>query len=244
MTVRLHEATLARHLQPIRGMALAQAIYASFQIGLLDALARGPQQVAGLAGELGLHPERLDGLSDYLENEGLVERDGPAIALTDLGTELLAVRPWYDLLVGGYASTFGQLPAVLRRDAGYASRNGASVAVGSCGISQHDALPMALALLDTMPAPSTVVDLGCGDGTFLADIAVRNPEVPCIGVEPDEGARNAAETVAERLRLNNLRVVAGDAIHYEDAEGTTQPGTCYLTAFVLQELLEQSGATA
>lgn len=244
MTSRLNEATLAHHLQPIRGMALSHAIYASFQIGLLDALSQGSRKCADLAVDLDLDADRLDGLSDFLENEGYVERDGPFISLTDLGVELTLVRPWYELLVGGYAGTLGELPAVMKSNAGYANRRGAAVAVGSCGISQHDALPMVLELMSCVPTPSAIVDLGCGDGTFLAGIALRYPAVPCIGVEPDAGAHEAAEFVADRTQLQNLRIVTGNAIRFEQANGTTQPGTCYLTAFVLQEILEQSGEDA
>ena len=244
MTAELQEATLARHLQPIRGLALAHAIYASFQVGLFDALARGATSVEDLAALLDLNGYRLRGLIDYLENENLVERMSNSVTLTELGTELLAARPWYDLLVGGYAGTFGQLPVVLKEHAGYASRDGASVAVGSCGISQHDALPMVLELLSQAAAPSAIVDLGCGDGTFLADIAVRYPDVPCIGVEPDDSARLAADAEAHRRNLDNFRVIAGDALHFDVPEGTQQAGTCFITAFVLQEILEQSGEDA
>jgi 2-ketoarginine methyltransferase len=244
VTPNLSEAILAKHLQPIRGMALAQAIFAAFELGILDELERGGRSLDELASLLSLEGERLRGLVEYLENESLVQCDSGTVELTASGVELLAVRPWYDLLVGGYAATFGQLPEVLKQGANYASRNGAYVGVGSCGISQHDALPMVFELLGHGPLPPAIVDIGCGDGTFLADIATRYPNVMCVGVEPDQGARSAAQAVADERGLDNFRVVAGDALAFNDAGISRPPGTVYITAFVLQELLEQAGEAA
>lgn len=244
MTPDLSEAILAKHLQPIRGMALAQAIFAAFELGVLDELKGGGQSVHELGRLLSLDVERLRGLVEFLENESLVQYNSDNVELTASGVELLAVRPWYELLVGGYAATFGQLPEVLKEGATYASRNGAYVGVGSCGISQHDALPMVFELLGHGPLPSAIVDIGCGDGTFLADIATRYPNVMCVGVEPDQGARSAAQAEANERGLDNLRVVAGDALNFDDAGVPRPPGTLYITAFVLQELLEQAGEAA
>ncbi|MBJ7353918.1 MAG: methyltransferase domain-containing protein [Thermoleophilaceae bacterium] len=240
----LSEGVLAAHLQPIRGLALAHAIFAAFQVGLIDALADGPKQTTELEHTLGLHPERLSGLLEYLENEGLIEQRGARAALTDRGRELSTVRPWYELLVGGYAGTFAQLPGTLKAGAPYARRDGAHVAIGSCGISDHDALPMVLELMRSGTSPSAVVDLGCGDGTFVSEIAAAFTDVPAFGIEPDEGARKVAEVAAARRGLANLKILAGDALHIPTEAQGLPPGTCYITAFVLQEVLEQSGRAA
>ena len=242
--LQLLESVLAEHLQPIRGLALAHAIFGAFQVGLIDALGAGPRDVQDLASELGLHSERLAGLLDYLENEGLVERSGTAASLTGKGEQLTLVRPWYELLVGGYAGTFAQLPVTLQAGAPFAGRDGARVAIGSCGISDHDALPMVLELMRLGAQPSAVVDLGCGDGTFVAEIADEFSEVPAFGIEPDAGARKSAEEAAAQRGLANLRILAGDALDIPAEARALPPGACYITAFVLQEVLEQSGRAA
>jgi 2-ketoarginine methyltransferase len=92
--------------------------------------------------------------------------------------------------------------------------------------------------------PTAVVDLGCGDGTFVAEIAAEFPELAAFGVEPDEGARNEAVAQAEARGLANLRILAGDALHRPEELQDLPAGTCYITAFVLQEVLEQSGRPA
>ena len=240
----LSEGVLAEHLQPIRGLALAHAIFGAFQVGLIDALGAGARDVEDLTRELGLHAERLVGLLEYLENEGLVECSGTTTSLTSMGEQLPLVRPWYELLVGGYSGTFAQLPLTLQAGAPYAGRDGARVAIGSCGISNHDALPMVLELMRAGAQPSAVVDLGCGDGTFVAEIAAEFPDVPAFGIEPDVGARKAAQEAAARRGLANLRILAGDASDIPAEAQELPPGAYYITAFVLQEVLEQSGRAA
>ena len=242
-TELLLEGELGRALQPIRGLALANAVFAALECGLLEVLHRGAAETDNLAASLQLHPQRLQSLIDYLANEGVVERGTPpnCISLTKYGQSFLRARPWYELLVGGYANTFSQLRDALKPNAPYADRDGAYVATGSCGISQHDALPMVLELLADIPSPPVLVDLGCGDGTFIAEIAKACPSVSCIGIEPDAGARDIALQRARGFGLTNLRVLPGEAMHLPPELDSLPPDTAFLTAFVLQELLEQSG---
>jgi 2-ketoarginine methyltransferase len=242
--VELPEATLAAHLQPIRGLALAHAILASFELGLFESLQAHWWQTDELAVSLGLHAGRLNGLLDYLENEDLVERSNGQVSLTERGRELQLARPWYELMVGGYSGTFAQLSTTLKTGAPYADRDGRYVAAGSCGISQHDALPMVLELLRLVEHPKALVDLGCGDGTFVAQVAATLPDVPAFGVEPHEAARKEAELQAARLGVSNLRILGGDALNPPEQLGNLTGGVCYITAFVLQEMLEQSGEAA
>jgi 2-ketoarginine methyltransferase len=242
--VEISESELAECLAPIRGFALAQAIFAAFELGIFDEIALGPGEIREVAASLSLEPERFDGLLDYLENETVVVRSGTRVELTPRGQQLRAARPWYELLVGGYSGTFASLAESLRAGAPFATRNGARVAVGSCGISQHDALPMVLKLMQHLERPSAIIDLGCGDGTFIAQVAAAYPDVPCAGVEPDEGARMNAQQRAAAAGISNVQIFAGDALHPPAGLADTGPGVCFITAFVLQEVLEQSGERA
>ncbi len=242
-SVRLPERTLRKHLQPIRGIALSHAIYAALEVGLIDQIAREPRiSVAELALRCGLASQRVRALMFYFQNEGLVEIDPAAhVSLTPAGTELLSVRPWYQLLVGGYSATFGQLSKTLRDQSLYATRDGASVAVGSCGISQFDALPMVRQLLLHLSSPlATLVDIGCGDGSFLGELARDMPGLQAIGIEPDAAAREAFRNTVDELRLTNLISIPGGATDLPDLTPYSTP-RCLMTAFVLQEVLEQEG---
>jgi 2-ketoarginine methyltransferase len=241
------ERRLIENLQPIRYFALAQALHHSMDLGIFAAVGAAPGlDGAELATDLGLDPDRLLVLLRYLENEGYVLDDG-GWSLTPKGVGLPVFAPWYELLVGGYATTFQQLGDVLRKGAPWATRDATRVGAGSCGISAYDALPLAERLLDAAPqTPATVVDLGCGDAGFLVELLVRRPALRGVGVEPnlssvELGATRArAAGVTDRLRLHHGP--AADVTTLELPERGR--GTCFLTAFVLQEILEQGGERA
>lgn len=235
------ELRLIDALQPVRGLALAHGVLHLFRTGIHDELAAGARDVAELAAATSCEPVRLVGFLQYLANEGLVVLDDPAagaVALTTRGRDLAEFRPWYELLVGGYADTFSQITTTLRTG-GYATRDGRMVGIGSCGISRYDALPLARRLLSDLPAgPGEVVDLGCGDGRFLAELLASQPGATGIGVDPyapDDGgpgepAFRRASATAFMADPANL---PGD-----------RSGRLVLAAFLLQEILEQEGRPA
>jgi 2-ketoarginine methyltransferase len=241
------EHRLIDNLQPIRYFALAQVLYHSVDLGVFARIAASPGiDEKTLATELGLAPDRLLALLRYLQNEGYLVAE-PGWSLTAKGAGFPVFAPWYELLVGGYASTFQQLGEVLREGAPWAGRDATRVGAGSCGISAYDALPLVEQLLDSSASElTTVVDLGCGDAAFLIELLKRRPELRGIGLEPNFGsteigsARARDGAVADRLELHH-----GPAA---DVSKLALPGngrgTCFLTAFVLQEILEQSGDAA
>jgi tRNA (guanine-N7-)-methyltransferase len=57
------------------------------------------------------------------------------------------------------------------------------------------------------------VDLGCGDGLFLTELALQNPERNFLGVEKLYGrVRTACKRIA-RLELSNARILRADIPH-------------------------------
>ncbi|WP_328428162.1 2-ketoarginine methyltransferase [Streptomyces sp. NBC_00443] len=233
------ELRLIEALQPVRGFALAQGIYHLFSSGLYERIADGPQSVQEVAAALELDAARTSGFLRYLANENYVTLRGDTVALTEKGRGLGPYRPWYELLVGGYAETFQQVTHVLRGK-GYASRDGRLVGIGSCGISAYDALPLVRELMSDLPAtPDSIVDLGCGDGTFLADLVGDSGTVTGIGVDPYAPEESSA------AGLDFVRSGATDYVRNtvaSDAEPDSS-GLC-LAAFLLQEILEQEGRSA
>jgi 2-ketoarginine methyltransferase len=236
------EQRLVDALRPVRYFALAQALFHFVDTGIHNVLTRGPAGVEELAGELGMNPHRLRGFLLYLLNEGYLREDGERFALTAKAEEMAVFHPWYRLIVGGYAETFQQLGWALTANGEYATRRGADVGAGSCGMSRYDALPLVLRLLEPIRATvRTIVDLGCGSGHTLADLMDEMPALRAIGVDPEPASvRAARELMAERDLGQRVDLrVAGveDVMSLSVDDGAA----CFLTAFVLQELLEQKG---
>jgi 2-ketoarginine methyltransferase len=246
----LTEEKLILGLQPIRQFVLAQALYYFMDTGIQEAIAssRRSLTIEDLAKKFSLHKGRLRGFIQYLANEGFVLLiDGDVVRLTADGEKIANFQPWYTLLIGGYAQTLLQLPTALRADGTYADRDSARVGVGSCGISQHDALPMTRRLLNQISdTPRTLVDVGCGDGGYLIELCRWSTAVRGIGIEPDiesaVAARQLAEThgIAHRI---DVKVGSAAILPALDLDQHPKP-LCFITAFVLQEILAQEGRAA
>ncbi|GAP48944.1 2-ketoarginine methyltransferase [Streptomyces azureus] len=240
------EQRLITAIQPIRGFFLAQCLEFAMTSGLLSKLGEAsPTDVDQLAKDLALDPERLTGLLRYLEGEGVVTDSEGSPAITAKGREYLEFRPWYELLIGGYGATLRELPEVMADRTRFASRNGTMVGLGSCGMSRYDAIPLVKRLIDRLPEPpSAVVDLGCGDGTFLLDLCEGGR--PGIGVDPHPGSiDNARRAAAERGLSDQVGFVNATAEDYmAQVRPEAGPTPCFVTAFSLQEVLEQKGRDA
>jgi 2-ketoarginine methyltransferase len=243
---KITEKRLSAGLQPIRNFVLAQALYHFMDIGIQESIKSSqPVSVSMLATQLNLHENRLRGLLQYLANEGYVVLENNIVHLTIKGKEISDFQPWYKLLIGGYAGTFQQISLVLKSEGPYANRDSANVGVGSCGISQYDALPMTRQLLEKIPIHvETVVDLGCGDGSYLVDLCKLIPNIRGIGLDLDQNSINIAKKAAFQNGIaNRVNIEVGSAIELPDFSEETKP-LCFITAFVLQEVLEQSGRSS
>ncbi|RMF83183.1 MAG: hypothetical protein D6739_07545, partial [Nitrospirae bacterium] len=60
-------------------------------------------------------------------------------------------------------------------------------------------------------AGPVVLELGCGYGLFLRDLAALQPERPHLGVERDRGAALRAARKLMLAQAANAKVVVGDA---------------------------------
>lgn len=246
----INEADLVEGLAPIRSHFLAAVLFQLMKTGFFDDLSVEKFiDRSDVAVWRDIVPRRLEGMLEYLQREHVLEIDeAEAVKLTLRGQKILELKPWYTLLVGGYSATLAQIPQLLVNGDQYGDRDTASVGEGSCGISQHDALPMTLRLMERLPVkPAIVIDVGCGDGAYLMSLCQRQPDLRGIGIDPDPELVSAARDLFKAQALDD-RIVAqvGDAlavscsIHEEDLDGRP----CFLTAFVLQEVLEQSGRPA
>jgi 2-ketoarginine methyltransferase len=238
---------LIENTQPIRYFFLAQALHHALELGVFAAVAEQPGRDCGaLAAQLGLDPQRLLGLLQYLENECyLVNDDG--WALSPKGMDLPTFAPWYEMLVGGYAPTMQQLGDVLRPGASWATRDTSRVGSGSCRIGTYDTMPIILQLLRALDQEApTLVDLGCGDSGFLAEILLRDPRLTGIGMDPHPASIERGTALrAERGVAGRLELFQGSAADVAKLElPDNGKGTCFMTAFVLQEMLEQDGEAA
>ena len=129
-------------LQPVRSYFLAQILWFVLESSLLETLnARRRMSAAQVCEATGRAPYRVQGLY-FLRTENIVvgpDADG-IYCLSQLGSDVLFARPWYELLMGGYAETLQTLSSLMADRETFSTRDDAWVGKGSCGISQYDGI--------------------------------------------------------------------------------------------------------
>jgi 2-ketoarginine methyltransferase len=237
------EFELIEALQPIRGLALANAIWHLFELGLFDALGAGPKPLGALATAHDLDEVRLAAFLKYLRNEGYVSEREDGWHLTERARGLAPFRGWYTMLVGGYGPTFREIGGAMRRGAASASRDRARVGIGSCGISEYDAIPLTRALMaKSGKGCRRLLDLGCGNALYLVEFCKAIPGIEAWGVEPAaDTCRAASETVTAAGMTDRIHIVHAGAVEFlRTADRSINPDFTVL-GFVLHEILGQEG---
>lgn len=241
------EQRLIRAIHPIRDCFLAFSLHHLFDTGIFDVLAsREDATVASLATTLDLEEDRLRGLLLYLANEEVVQVEDEHVRLTARGREYGEFRPWYTMMIGGYAETIGQMGRALARGSPSCTRNGRYVGLGSCEISRYDGMPMTKALLAGASIDcKAILDLGCGNGLYLVELCRQLEDVIAWGAEPDPGGFEEARRLVAAAGMN-------DRIHLTHASALeflrNPPQRCspdlIVFGYVLHEILAQEGEEA
>lgn len=238
------ETRLIEMMQPLRHYMLAINLYHLFATGLFDTLqAVGCITLAALAERHDLDHERLTVFVKYLRNEGYLEEMEDQIALSVKGRGLAEFRPWYTMLVGGYAETLLQIGEKLQRDSGVASRNLARVGEGSCGISHYDAIPLTRRLMAQAAGHCTrLLDMGCGNARYLVEFCQALPEIEAAwGVEPGlESCQEAIKMVQCAGLQDRIQIIQSGAFEFLRDDRACEPNFAVL-GFVLHEILGQEG---
>jgi SAM-dependent methyltransferase len=197
MTLR-EVARLGRLTRAASQLALLRAGLAS---GAFAALAE-PKTADELAEALGAPPDLCAALlraahaSGFAERRGARYRRSPLVAWLGDSDDGEAARAMLDQAARSYAPALDGLPALLRGAARL--RWGGDEEVARTARASRLLEARALAALHRVPGVRTarrILDVGCGEGTFLAALLTRYRDALGFGVEREPA-------VAERARRN------------------------------------------
>jgi SAM-dependent methyltransferase len=94
----------------------------------------------------------------------------------------------------------------------------------------HPSRMAAIGRLHGIPAASPrqcrLLEVGCGDGLQLVTLAMAYPDSEFVGVDLSARAIARGEALRSKLRLDNLRLVAGDLLEWDPGEAAYD----YITA--------------
>ena len=210
------------------GFAYSQILFACVELDLFAVLRKGPLDADALAEALGLAPDAVVRLLRSAAALGLVERRGPTgwglglLGAAALGAPGVAEmvrhhRLLYADLADPVALLRGGAPPTLLSAYWAYARDGAPT-LGRDEVDGYSALmaasqsPLADDILDAWPASSAtwLLDVGGGDGVFLARALARSPSLRGTLVDLPAVADRARARLSALGLEGRATVVAGD----------------------------------
>jgi SAM-dependent methyltransferase len=231
----------------IRGHCLTRALQTALQIDLLQAMHRdGPIDPRTFAAERGLDADVLTALCDYLYARRILSKQDGRFGLDEQGRFLVEtdlLQGWFKL-VDGYEPVLHALGPLTSGGARYGNgvkRDPELVAVGSGLASEGFYFPLVADIIRRR-GWKTVLDIGCGDGTFLRSLCRALPQVSAIGIDlsAEAIARGCATRDAQGLG-GRIRLHQGDALEIDQTGVLPAEVGAATSFFVLHELASPGG---
>ena len=223
---------------------LTRVVQTLYQVGFLDALRdHAPVDALEFARQNDLDGPLLVGLCDALYARRFLAKEGTRYSLDDAGQFLVEtdmVRGWFDLAYG-YEKVLNQMEPLLRRQSVYGRevvRDGRHVAVGSGLASVEFYFPIVAEFL-RRGGYKKVLDIGCGDGTFLRYLCEQIPGLKGVGVDLSPDAVAAGnEDLTRRGLGDTIKLHVGDALEIGLLKRQLEGVDAATMFFVLHELCD------
>ena len=225
-----------------RGYVSTHTCHALINVGLIDRmLADGEVDIKAFAESAKLDLAILRPLCEALYSDRLMDRtDGDRYRLSDRGRLAIEVlKGWLEVSYG-YSEVFSSLEGMMRGTKVYARdfyRKSDYVARGSGEMENWLLFPIANDIIQ-QKGYTRVLDLGCGDGTFLRKLCALNKTVQCFGIDLAPAAIEEGKVSARAAGLENrISLYAADV---QDVQGMPESFRAVQVAtifFVLHEIL-------
>ncbi len=211
-----------RALPLIRGYAATTCMWTLLNVGFWDDLVgagdgRGSDglDLEDYAGRKGLDLHVLESVCSYLDGVRILDYDHDAgrVRMTRRGADLLAEpRGLFELLYA-YEPAFVELEAMLRGTKVYGRdvvRRTRWVGLGSGRLCRQLPYPVMMDMV-RRHGRRCVLDLGCGDGAFLIELARQAPDLRGVGIDLDASTVElATEQVAAAGLTGRLTATVAD----------------------------------
>lgn len=159
------------------------------------------------AEELDYNPIVFNALIDYLVGRSLLKKDGDEIIITKTGEIFFNAytRGVCNVYLGGYKSILYNLaPLLLKKislNDSILNRSAPHAATGTSQLTCVFTIPEVLRAIDAKNC-RCVLDLGCGTGDFLIQLARLNPQLEGVGLDMSHGAIEMAKERAIGFSLD------------------------------------------
>ena len=220
------EALTERLIAHKTGEMTSLMTHLGIQLGLFQAMrGRGTVDVDSLARETGLHrrwvlewlrQQTAAGLTGYVDEERFQLPEELAQILLD--DESPSYVGWiFHAPIGG--DGLERLSEAFRTGIGLAwddhGEAGAHMVATSTG-AQHrllatEVLPLMEGVVERLRAGGAAIDVGCGSGVAICELAKAFPQAEFVGIDPSPTAVERARALAKEMGLANVNVSVGAA---------------------------------
>jgi SAM-dependent methyltransferase len=213
---------------------LAQVLVALWDSGVYEYVREhGRAEIDIVSKELNLEPEVLRSLIEYLVGWGILAPEGRSFVLSAKGRSYwnYITRGVLTAHLAGYNQLLAHLGPLLRKEIDLndarLDRSGRLVASGSgFALLGSGTIPWILKLIKQIGG-TYVMDIGCGAGDFLIQLALRWPNGAGIGIDMNAEAINEAQANAARCSVS-------DRLTFRHAKLSAEP--IYLSREVLEKV--------
>jgi SAM-dependent methyltransferase len=232
----------------ISGFYTTRTMQALFNIGFFDEIQKnGSVRLESFAAQRNLDVNILVSLCDSLYALRILGKTDGEYRLDDKGEILVEVaRGWFNGTYG-YEGVFHDLEALLKKEKEYGkdvTRRSEHVARGSGEIENWLYFPLAMEII-RQKGYRKVLDLGCGDGTFLRALCSSNPEIVACGVDIAPEAIEAGQDWNKQAGLDDrIHLFVEDVTKLDRIPDALQGVDAATTIFVLHELLYDGADSA
>lgn len=229
----------------LKGHYLTRTIQTLFNVGFFDGL-RQEEWLDALefAEKHDLDPHLLVGLCDALCARRILRKEGTRYALDRDGRFMVEhdlVRGWF-YLTYGYEEVLYQMEPLLRKQIRYGEdlmRDGEYVARGSGFSSAPFYFPVAAKFIHQNNYHK-VLDLGCGDGTFLRYLCTHVRDFQGVGIDLSLDAVQAgSKQNLEQQLSNKVQLYQGDIFNLESLREQLTGIDAVTSFFVFHEFCDR-----
>jgi ubiquinone/menaquinone biosynthesis C-methylase UbiE len=210
-----------------RGFNAMHLIDIGVQLGIFKAFAEQPGATGSeIAETLGLHPPYVETWCTTAYSFGLLEGEEDRKFRLAPHMDVILTQPGHPRYLGGYVRLGTEFATEDHRYCFEAFRTGepvpfqgrsdafsAAVAEGTAGLqflSSRKLLPELPGLKAKLDAGGTVLEVGCGEGRHLIQLAKAFPEARCVGVDIDPtGMKQARAAIKKAGLADRIELVAG-----------------------------------
>lgn len=239
--LKLFWASRVGYVDIISGMYTTYTMNALFNVGFFDKMkCDGFVDVSSFALSANLDEKILNSLCDSLYSLKILQKKGNRFVLDRKGKILADVaRGWFEI-VDGYKDVFHSLESMLKKEKQYGKdiyRNTEWVAKGSGEIENWIFFPLAADIV-RKKGYRKVLDLGCGDGTFLRRMCERDKDITGFGIDI---APDAIDDGCKKNRMsgldNRISLLSEDVCKIEKLPKAFRQIDVAFTYFVPHEIL-------